>query len=175
VIYSRFAIKLSLAFFIAGTILLGLFYLEPSVKNAVLAYQFTVGAIIVNWLFALFLLFAFLRKRLSLKQLLTSLGALAINIPVGIFYSSVMIWILSYARITIGNSSSELVKNVRLLGCETKQIDQLDIGTSETLWIKIRNGCDILLEYERSGSTHREHVLDSLSAGKGLKLTYLIK
>jgi hypothetical protein len=175
VIYSKFAIKLAVAFFIAGTILLGLFYFEPSLKNAMLAYQFTVGAIIVNWLFALFLLFAFLRKKLTLKQLLTSLGAMAVNIPIGIFYSSIMVWLLSYARITIENSTPDVLENIRFTGCDAKQIEDLTAGEGETIWIKIKNGCDVVVEYERLQSTHRELIVDSLSAGKGFKMTYFLK
>jgi hypothetical protein len=173
--YSRFAIKLALAFFVAGTLLLALFYFEPSLRNALLAYQFTIGAIIVNWLFALFLLFAFLRRKLNLKQLLTGLGAMAVNIPVGIFYSSIMVWLLSYARITIDNPTTEVIENIQLTGCETKRIPALAKGDSKTVWIKIKNGCDINVEYQQSGAMHRELIADSLSAERGIKTTYLIK
>jgi hypothetical protein len=175
VIYSKFAVKLAIAFFIAGTILLALFYFEPSLKNAMLAYQFTIGAIIVNWLFALFLLFAFLRKKLTLKQLLTSLGAMAVNIPIGIFYSSIMVWLLSYARITIENSTSDVLENIRFTGCETKQMKKLTVGDNETVWIRIKNGCDVVVDYDRLQLTHHELIVDSLSAGKGFKMTYLLK
>jgi hypothetical protein len=175
VIYSKFAIKLAFAFFIAGTIFLGLFYFEPSSKNAMLAYQFTVGAIIVNWLFALFLLFAFLRKTLTLKQLLTSLGAMAVNIPIGIFYSSIMVWLLSYARITVENSTQNVLENIRFTGCEIKQIRKLPVGEDETVWIKIKNGCNVMVEYERLHSVHQELIVDSLPAGKGFKVTYIFK
>jgi hypothetical protein len=175
VIYSKFAIKLALAFFIAGTILLALFYIEPSLKNAILAYQFTVGAIIVNWLFALFLLFAFLRKKLTLKHLLTSLGAMAVNIPIGIFYSGIMVWLLSYARITVENSTADILENIRFSGCETKQIQKLATGEEETIWIKIKNGCDVVVEYDRLQSTHHELIVDSLLTGKGFKMTYFLK
>jgi hypothetical protein len=175
VIYSKFAVKLAFAFFIAGTILLVLFYFEPSLKNAMLAYQFTIGAIIVNWLFALFLLFAFLRKRLTLKQLLTSLGVMAINIPIGIFYSSIMVWLLSYARITVENSTANVLGNIRFTGCEIKQIKTLPVGEDETVWIKIKNGCNVMVEYQQLESTHRQLIIDSLSAGKGFKMTYLLK
>ncbi len=173
--YYRFAVKLFLIFFLAGSVILLLFYLDPSLRKAILAYQFTIGAIIVNWLFALFLLFVFLRRGLPLVLLLKSLGILAINIPIGIFYSNMMIWILSYARVTLENSTPVDIKDIQLSGCQTEIINKLNANESQTVWIKIPHDCDITIEYKSANATRKEPIATGLSEGKGFKMTYYLK
>jgi hypothetical protein len=172
VTYFKFGLRLTVAFFIVGTIILVLFFLDSSKSQALIAYQFTIMAIVVNWLYALYLLFLLLRRRISIPMLVKTLSVMAINIPVGILYSYLMIWILSFARVTIENKTGALIPEIELNGCEKKVLNNLENGESETIWIKIKTECDVNLSYHTSSQNRNETIVSKLSPGKGLQIKY---
>jgi hypothetical protein len=172
--YFKFGLQLALGFFVAATAILILFYLAPSTKIVLLAYQFTIVAIICNWLYALVLLFTYLRRKVSLQHLLKTLGIMALNIPVGILYSYAMVFLLNYARITFFNTTGTAIPLINIQGCEQKQIKSLEHGKSETVWVKIPTECSIYISYEINGSVRSEPVLTALKKDGGLKIRYEI-
>lgn len=172
--YFKFGLQLALGFFVAATAILILFYVAPSTRIALLAYQFTIVAVVGNWLYAIVLLFVYLTRRISLGQLLKTLGIMALNIPVGIFYSYLMVFLLNYARITFLNTTGKALPVVQIQGCEQKLIKALEDGKSETVWIKISGECSIYISYEINGEVKNEPVLTALKKDGGLKIKYEI-
>lgn len=59
------------------------------------------------------------------------------NIPVAVLLFWAGAHLMSIARVTFVNETGDELYNVRILGCEERMIDQLDIGESELLWIRI--------------------------------------
>lgn len=172
--YFKFGTKIALAFFLVGTAILVLFYINPSVKIALIAYQFTIVAIVINWLYAAIVLFYFLKRKLNVMHLVKTLGVMAINVPIGILYSYIMVWLLTYARITFSNSSGSDLAIVAVSGCEGRQIKNLKTNSSETIWIKIHKDCSIEISYEINGSVIRETVAKHLIPTEGIRTKYEI-
>jgi hypothetical protein len=171
----KFAAALAISLFIIGTGILIWFYLNPSSFVAFVAYQFTILAIIVNWIYAGVLLFNFLKARISIPVLLKSLGVTVLNIPVGILYAYIMVWLLSYARITFKNSTGTDLGVIRIEGCQEKEITDLKNDDSRTVWIKIPGDCAIAIAYELNGEQRRETVIGYLVPEGGIKATYELK
>jgi hypothetical protein len=172
--YFRFARSLALAFFIAGTFILTWFYLIPSPAVALFAYQFTIVAIIANWFYAAIVLFSFLRVKVSMQHTLRSLGVMMLNIPVGILYAYVMVWLLGYARVTLQNNSGATLGSISIEGCTHKVVKDLGAGEAHTVWIKITSPCDVSVTYEVNDMRHKEVVVSGLTEGNGGKVTYSI-
>lgn len=172
--YFKFGFQLALGFFVAATAILFLFYIMPSTRITLLAYQFTIVAIVGNLLYAIVLLFVYLVRRISLGHLLKTLGVMALNIPVGILYSYLMVFLLNYARITFVNNTGTVIPIVQIQGCEQKQITALEQGKSQTVWIKIYDECSVSISYEINGSTKNEPVLTALKKDSGRKIKYEI-
>jgi hypothetical protein len=171
----KFAASLAISFFLIGTGILTWFYLNPSSFVAFVAYQFTILAIIVNWVYAGVLLFNFLKARISIPVLLKSLGVTILNIPVGILYAYIMVWLLSYARITFTNATGTDLGLIRVQGCQEKAITDLKKGDSQTVWIKIPGDCAIEIAYEINGEQRKETVIGYLVPEGGIKATFEIK
>jgi hypothetical protein len=172
--YFRFGARLALAFFIVGTLLLIAFYFTLSAKIALLAYYFTLIAIFFSWFYAAILLFNYLRRKLSLLNLLQTIGVMAINIPLGILYSGIMVTLLTYARITFVNATGNDIALVKILGCEQKEIRDLKKGETETCWIKIVTDCPITIEYNIQSTQKKETVAEHLMPTSGTISRYSI-
>jgi hypothetical protein len=172
--YFRFGIKLTIAFFAAGTIILAIFYFTLSPKVALLAYLYTGVAILTSWLYAGVLLFHYLRGRINVKNMLKTIGVMALNIPVGILYAYIMIALLEFARITFKNNTGKDISIVKIKGCDTGEIHDLKNGSSKTVWIKIPTDCQVDIEYEIGGTTIGETVAAYLTPSSGIIATYEI-
>lgn len=173
--YFRFGVKLALVFFLLGTVVLVLFAITLSTKIALFAYQFTVTAILVNWLYAATLLFYLLKRKISLNALFKTLGVMLINIPVGILYAWLMVYLLSFARITIHNATGEDLGPIRVYGCEQKEIKELKNGDKKNVWIKIPANCSIEIQYQLRGVNKLDTVVNYLTPERGLKITHELR
>jgi hypothetical protein len=173
--YFRFGVKLALVFFLLGTLILVLFAITLSARVALFAYQFTITAILINWSYAAMLLFYLLKRRISLNILFKTLGAMFVNIPVGLLYAWLMVYFLSFARITISNTSGEDLGPIRIEGCEQKEIEELRTGESKTLWIKIPGDCSIEIQYEMENASKRDTLVKYITPGGGLKVNYELR
>jgi hypothetical protein len=171
----RFGVRLSIAFFVVGTIILIVFYFTLSAKMALFAYQYTIMAILVNWMYAAMLLYYFLKQRILIETLLKTLGVMALNIPVGILYAYVMVWLLGYARITFKNTTGTDLDLIRIEGCQEKEIANLKKDDSRTVWISIPEGCSVHITYELDGEQKKETVVGYLVPDGGIKTTFEIK
>jgi hypothetical protein len=175
--YFKFGFRLALAFFLVGTSILIWFAITLSTQTALLAYQFTIIAIVVNWIYAGFLLFDFLRKKIDLLTLFKTLGVMSFNIPIGIFYAWLMVVFVSYARITIRNTLGQDVTSVQLKGCiQTKKIPELKRGEQHTVWLKLPpQQCDVVIHYQFQGVGHTEVIANRLTQGPDAILTHELR
>lgn len=140
-----------------------------------MAYQFTLVAIVANWLYVLILLFNLLKRRISIPKLMKTLGIMGINIPMGILYAYLMVWILSYVRITFRNNTGMDIATLTIEGCEQKLLEDLDNETSKTVWIKIPEPCSIDITYEINGERKSEKVAEYLTPATGSRIFYEIR
>jgi hypothetical protein len=170
----KFGLKLTIAFFLIGTVILLVYYSTMSPMVALLAFQYTMLAMLVSWVFAGFLLFKFLRRQITLSELLKTVAVMLVNIPVGILYAYIMALLLKYARVEIQNISELSITNIVLKGCEEKSMSDLESGDHETAWIKLQDSCSVILAYTINGEQRQDTVLVDISPGYGVKVTHAI-
>jgi hypothetical protein len=172
--FFKFGIKLALGLFGVGTILLIFFYLNPSPKIAFTGYTYTVIAVLVSWVYVAILLFNLLMKKISPKNTLRTIGVVLLNIPMGAIYFYIVLILLSHARITFTNKTGFDISYMRIEGCETEEIRNLENGESKTVWIKVSGACKLDIEYEVGGEKRHETVAGHLTNPSGVKATYQV-
>jgi hypothetical protein len=170
--YFRFGLRLTIAFILFGSLIVGLFYFTLSAKIAMFAYIYTGIAVLTNWLYTAFLLVRLLQKKVSARTTLRTVVLMALSIPIALFYSYSMSWMMGYARITFQNQTPYDIELLKIEGCQDKQIADFDQGESKTVWIKLPVDCKIEIEYEANGKMNRETVAKFIPVHGGIIASY---
>jgi hypothetical protein len=173
--YFKFGVRVSISFLIIGTVILIWFYFSMSSKIVRLGYLFTVLALFIAWAYTAFLLFHFVRQKLSLTELFKTIGILFINIPIGLAYIYLVMFLLNHVRITVKNSAASDIMVLSLTGCEEKKLKALKNGDAKTVWIRITGDCAINIEYEVNGIEKKKTLIEYITPGGGVRATYEIK
>ena len=66
--------------------------------------------------------------------------------------------ILSNMRITFTNGTENKLNDIKIVGCETEHIAELEPNESKTVWIGITGDCSIAVEYLENGQYKSEIV-----------------
>jgi hypothetical protein len=66
------------------------------------------------------------------------------------------------------------LKDINIVGCETKYINKLEKGESKTIWIGITGDCHIGINYIANGERKEENVAGYITNGMGQKMKYHI-
>lgn len=113
--------------FAFGTIIFALFFFTASTQFLFLGYAFIVTVGLSN----LIVLFLILRKANSdfenRRRLIQAIGVMLLNIPVMFLYCWIAMELLNIVRITLVNATSDKLTNIKVSGCETKQISALEV------------------------------------------------
>jgi len=133
--------------FLLGTVIFLTFVITEDQNLFLFGYYFIIIAAIVNLVVLFWLLFQTsieksIRRRLNRSRLL-----LVANIPIAILYFYGVMTLLSYMRITFVNKTESTITNIRIIGCESKSIDQLSPNGKSTKWIEINGDCSIEIKY----------------------------
>jgi hypothetical protein len=160
--------------FLIGTVIFALYYFTSAFMLLFIGYAFVVFVGILN----LILLFVILARANSDSEnrakLLKTSGLLLLNIPVMLFYCWVAIVLLGTMRITFTNNTENQITDINVVGCGGGYIDQLEVGESTTVWVKIIGDCDISIDYLYNGKREREEVIGYVTSSMGQKWTYKI-
>ncbi|HWY38491.1 MAG TPA: hypothetical protein VNY73_08030 [Bacteroidia bacterium] len=97
-----------------------------------------------------------------------------LNIPVTLLYCWGSIILLNTMRVTLVNSTSDELTDIKITGCETNYIDKLQLGESKTIWVKITGDCSINIDYLANGQRKEENVAGYVTNDMGQKITYRI-
>lgn len=166
----RFGLRLTVIFFLLATVILILFAVTLSTQVAVFAYQFTITAIIINWLYAAMLLFYLLKRTIGLPTLFKTLGVMTVNIPVGLLYAWGMAFFVGFTRLTLINNTDKDVPVIQIEGCGQKIVHHLEKNESKTIWVEIPAPCKVSIRYEGMS----EGKADSLFLEGGRKIDYTL-
>jgi hypothetical protein len=98
-----------------------------------------------------------------------------INIPVGLVYAWLMVYLLSFARITFLNTSNEDIGPIQIEGCEHREIEKIKKDESKTIWIKIPGDCRIEIRYSIKNLNRHDTIAKSVTPDSGLKLNYELR
>ena len=77
-------------------------------------------------------------------------------------------------RITFTNSTQNKLTDIKIVGCETEHISELEPNESKTVWVGITGDCSITLEYLENGEQKKEMVAGYVTNGMGQKMKHKI-
>lgn len=108
-------------------------------------------------------------------KMLLSVGIVLLNVPAMLFYAWLALALMDTARITFTNATPHELTNIKLNGCEEIEMDNLQPGESETIWIDIPTDCTVNLVYNSVSDTlHTVSVEGYLTPGMGGSRNYNI-
>lgn len=107
------------------------------------------------------------------KRLLNTSGLMLLNIPVMIAYSWVAIILLGTMRITFINETDTTITDINIVGCGGN-IDKLEVGESQTVWVGITGDCSIYVDYLSNGQRMEETVAGYVTSNMGQKVRHKI-
>ena len=160
--------------FLGGIFIFLLYYLTSADSLLFLGYGFIaiVGLINLGLLISLFVRAS--HDKDNRKKIYSTCGLLLLNIPIMLSYCWFAIILLATMRITFINTSQTKLSDIQTIGCDSKHIDSLQPGQSQTIWVGINGDCALDIEYFANGQKKIETVAGYLTSGMGQKLTFNI-
>lgn len=106
------------------------------------------------------------------KGLIITSGVLFISVLIALVYFRYLTVLLDTMRIKFVNESSYALTNIKISGCQKKQIDNIAPKGNETVWIKVKRSCSINVSYNENGTTKNEVVSAYVTTSMGQQLTF---
>ncbi len=160
--------------FLIGTAIFLSYVISENDSLFLIGYIYLIAAILVNIYVLCWLLLQSSDDNAIKKGLNRSKIFIVANIPIAIGYFFTIVYLLSYLRITFVNSTGETITNVRIIGCDNKNISQLRTDQKETKWIGINGDCSVDIKYFINGEENQETVVGYASGPMGQRLIYEI-
>lgn len=170
----RLGRQTALISFVLGTGILGLYFLTSSDEIILIGFDFIALTGLINIGVLISILVKISKDQVNRKKLLTTCGLMLLNIPVMLFYCWVAIILLNTMRITFTNSTQTTLTNINIVGCGGGQIDKLDVGESETVWVDITGDCSININYSTNGQQKEESISGYITLLMGRKMKHNI-
>jgi hypothetical protein len=168
------ATTIAVVTFIGGTLILFLYFLTSAFGVSFLGLAFGTVAMLVNAGVVVWIVIRAIRDKQNRTPLLTSVGYMMLNLPVGALYIWLAFMLSNTMRITFVNEHHVEIKNITVVGCEEKKIKRMRPGQEILTWIKIPNDCEISVSYDLDGTRRTELVYVYVTRNNGQILTYEI-
>ncbi|MEX2484759.1 MAG: hypothetical protein WED10_09370 [Brumimicrobium sp.] len=158
-------VSAALTFLVATIIIIGNFFgFKGDFESWGLKF---IGIALVSNILVIIIMYI-LASIYKIKGYFRSINYMLGNIPVALIYLSLAIWLMGYFRITIINDTNHSVSDIELYGCENENINRLEPGQNETVWIIIPHDCSIRIKFSDSkGSIKNDVVIGCLSSLMG--------
>ena len=160
--------------FIIGMLIFGTYYFTTNGNLLFLGYGFVFLAGIINLLILIVILVKAQEDKTNRKGLLKTAGLMLLNIPIMFICIWVAMMVLGNMRITFTNGTQNKLTDIKIFGCETEQIEELEPNESKTVWVGITGDCSILVEYKENGEKKSEIVAGYVTPGMGEKMKHKI-
>lgn len=171
----RLARLITLITFILESVIFILYLITSIDEIVILGAYFIVCGGLVNLIVFLFIIFKAIIEKDQRKKLILNSMLMLINVPLVIVYGIVIFIIGDTLRIDFKNCTGTTIHDVNIVGCENEHIDKLEIGESETIWIRINDDyCDLEINYVSEGKRINEKVVGEFTFGMGQKHSYKI-
>ncbi|WP_375559288.1 hypothetical protein ACE193_16315 [Bernardetia sp. OM2101] len=157
-----------------GTAIFVVYYLTSTDFLLLIGYVFIVLSAITNSIFLILILIQYSKKESHKFPLFITAGIILLNIPVLLFYSWITFLLMDIMRINFINSTTETITEIKIKGCQNKNIKQLEAGQSESAWVVIKGDCEIDIEYLIKGKLEKETVVQYATTSMGHKMNYKI-
>ena len=112
-------------------------------------------------------------KRYRMPLLVTS-GFILISGVIAVIYFRNLTTLLDTMRINFVNESRYVLTDIKISGCQKKQVENIQPKGSQTVWIKITRDCAINLSYNENGVVKNEVVSSFVTTSMGQKLNFRI-
>lgn len=166
--------KTALISFLLGSCIFGFYFLTSVFELLFLG----LGYIILTGLINLGVLILIVDKaredKNKRKKLYATCGLMLLNIPVKLFYCWITGILLNTMRITFTNATQTTLTNINIEGCGGGQIDKLESGESETVWVDITGDCSINVTYFFNGVKTDENIAGYVTGNLGQKMKHNI-
>jgi len=160
--------------FLIGTTIFLLYYFTENDHLFLIGYFYIIFVGIIN-LGVLMWLDTKSTNDLNLKKKLSQAKKLILlNIPIVATYFIGIITLLSYMKITFVNTTNLEISNIRIIGCEEKEISKMLPNERITKWILINGDCSIGIKYNENGIEKEEIVVHYVSGLMGQRYKYRI-
>ena len=112
-------------------------------------------------------------KRYRIPLLLTS-GFILISGIIAIIYFRNLTTLLDTMRINFVNESQYVLTDIKISGCQKKQVENIAPKASQTVWIRITRDCAINLSYNENGVVKNEVISSFVTTSMGQKINFSI-
>ena len=163
----------ALSSFIIGSLLFFMYYLSSASDILFLGYGFVLVAFLVNVGILVRLVFLSISSNPP-KGIGWTIGLMSLNLPIAFIYFYIVLILLNTMRITFTNGAQAEIIDITVIGCGGGNIDKLNIGESETIWVEITGDCEISVSYTENGVRKEETVISYVTASMGQKWTHVI-
>lgn len=113
-----------------------------------------------------------IKHKRNRNPLIATSGLLIISMLIALVYFYYLTSLLDTMRIRFVNESAYQLTNIRITGCQKKQIDNLAPNAHKIVWIKVIRDCSIKLTYKENGATKTEVVSAYVTTSMGQQLTF---
>lgn len=172
--YVRLGRMTALVSFLAGTVILLLYFISMSGIFAFIGLFFMMLAGLVNIVILLLLLIRALNDAPYRTKLLKTAGVMLLNIPIVFIYFFIGGIIANTLRVTFNNNTKNTLTDIHINGCSIKHIDKLNAGESTTIWLKIPHDCAVNIDYVQNNTRKKAEVASYITNDGGQQITYII-
>lgn len=162
----------ALVSFLAGTVILLLYFISMSVLFAFVGLSFMMLAGLVNIVILLLLIIRAWGDTPQRAKLLKTAGLMLLNISIVFIYFFIGGIIANTLRITFNNSTKNMLTDIHINGCSIKHIDKLNAGESKTIWMKIPHDCAVDIDYLQNNTRKKAEVASYITNDGGQQITY---
>lgn len=170
----QFSKRLSIGLFVFGTLLFIAYATTLSPIVGLIGFVYTGLAFLIGTVYFFVLGSKIGRRKVDPETGKKSMQILTLNLPIALIYFIIVMILINTARITLENSTGQDLNSIKILGCDTKEIESLKTGQSKTIWIYIPNDCSLEIRYELGGEIRTETVASYLTNLGGVIATYQI-
>jgi len=160
--------------FLIGILIFGMYFFTPKGELLLFGYGFVVLAGIVNSIILIAILIKSRSDKSNREGLLKTVGLMLLNLPIMFVCMWITMILIGTMRITFTNGTNNKLTDIKIIGCETKHIAELEPNESKTVWIGITGDCSIMVEYHKNRNLKSEMVAGYVTNGGGQKLNHII-
>lgn len=167
-------IRAALLIILISSILYFSYYYTSYSFIVYLEYIFVFIAAALSFIILLRILNHVKKHKRNRKGLIATSSVLLISVIIAFVYFYYLTGLLDTMRIKLVNESSYALTNIRVTGCQKKQINTIGPNSYKTVWIKVNRDCSIKLSYNENGETKTEIISAYVTTSMGQQLTFKI-
>ena len=170
----RLGIRAAILIILISSILYFSYYYTSFNFIVYLEYFFIFIAGALSFIIILRMINHVIKHKRHRRGLIITSGVLFISLIIALVYFRYLTSLLDTMRIKFVNESSHTLTNVKITGCQKKQINDIGPKSSATVWIKVTRDCSINLSYTENGTPKNEVVSAYVTTSMGQQLTFKI-